>query len=65
MGGLSCTEDWSSQLIGSEITDEATLALKFNEFLGSLTAHFRPLEPLFTGIWAGACAPVYLRAYSV
>ena len=46
MGGLSCSGDWSSQLIGSEIPDEATLALEFNEFLGSLTAHFRPLEPL-------------------
>ena len=33
-------------VIGNEIPDEATLALKFNEFLGSLTAHFRPLEPL-------------------
>ena len=46
LGGLSCPGDWSSQLIGSEIPDEATLALKFNEFLGSLTAHFRPLKPL-------------------
>ena len=46
LGGLSCPGDWSSQLIGSEISDEATLALKFNEFLGSLTVHFRPLEPL-------------------
>ena len=46
LGGLSCTGDWSSQLIGSEILDEATLALNFNEFLGRLTAHFRPLEPL-------------------
>ena len=46
LGGLSCSDDWSSQLIGSEIPDEATLALKFNKFLGSLTAHFRPLEPL-------------------
>ena len=44
--GLSCSGDWSSQLIGSKIPDEATLALKFNKFLGSLTAHFRPLEPL-------------------
>ena len=43
---VSCTGDWSSQLTGSEIPDEATLALTFNEFLGSLTAHFRPLEPL-------------------
>ena len=46
MRGLSCFGDWSSQLIGSNIPDEATLALKFNKFLGSLTAHFRPLEPL-------------------
>ena len=46
LGGLSVSGDWSSQLIGSDIPDEATLALKFNEFLGSLTAHFRPLEPL-------------------
>ena len=46
LGGLSCSGDWSSQLIGNEIPDEASLALKFNEFLGSLTAHFRPLEPL-------------------
>lgn len=46
LGGLSFSGDWSSQLIGSDIPDEATLALKFNEFLGSLTAHFRPLEPL-------------------
>ena len=46
LGGLSRPGDWSSQLIGSEIPDEATLALKFNEFLGSPTAHFRPLEPL-------------------
>ena len=46
LGGLSVSGDWSSQLIGSDIPDKATLALKFNEFLGSLTAHFRPLEPL-------------------
>ena len=47
LGGLeSCSCDWSSQLIGSEIPDEVTLALAFNEFLGSLTAPFRPLEPL-------------------
>ena len=47
LGGLeSCSGDWSSQLIGSEIPDEVTLALAFNEFLGSLTAPFRPLEPL-------------------
>ena len=46
LGGLSCPGDWSSQLIGSEIPDEATLTLKFNEFLCSLTAHFRPLEHL-------------------
>ena len=47
MGGLeSCSGDWSSQLIGSEIPGEVTLALAFNEFLGSLTAPFRPLEPL-------------------
>ena len=46
LGGLSVSGDLSSQLIGSDIPDEATLALKFNEFLGSLTAHFRPLEPL-------------------
>ena len=46
LGGLSCPGDWPYQLIGNEIPDEATLALKFNEFLGSLTAHFRPLEPL-------------------
>ena len=45
MGGLAVSGDWSSQLIGSDIPDEATLALKFNEFLGSLTAHVRPLEP--------------------
>ena len=48
MGGRSCPGYWSSQLIGSEIPHEATLALKFNEFLGSLTAHFRPLERLST-----------------
>ena len=46
LGGLSRPGDWSPQLIGSEIPDEATLALKFNEFLGSPTALFRPLEPL-------------------
>ncbi|XP_022793670.1 uncharacterized protein LOC111332575 isoform X1 [Stylophora pistillata] len=38
--------DCSSQLIGSEIPDEATLPLKLNEFLGGLTAHLRPLKPL-------------------
>ena len=27
LGGLSCPGDWSSQLIGREIPDEATLAL--------------------------------------
>ena len=35
LGGLSCPDDWSSQLIGSEIADEVTLA--FNEFLSSLS----------------------------
>ena len=52
LGGLSCPGDWSSQLIGSEIPDEAALA--FNEFLSSLS-----------GIWTCACAPVCLREYSV
>ena len=46
LGGLSSTDDWSSQLISSEIPNDTALAQKFNEFLGSLTAHFCPSEPL-------------------
>ena len=66
MGGLSRSGDWSSQLIGSEIPEEATLAPKFNDFLGSLTAHFPTSHRAsLTGIWTGACATVCLRTCSV
>ena len=64
LGGLSCPGDWSSQLIGSEIPDEATLALKFNEFLGSLTAHFRPLESL-SPVFGSVPAHLYVSERTV
>ena len=64
LGGLSRSGDWSSQLIGSEIPDEATLALKFNEFLGSLTAHFRLLEPL-SPVFAPVPAHLYVSKRTV
>ena len=64
MGGLSCPGDLSSQLIGSEISDEATVALKFNEFLGSLTAHFRSLEPL-SPVFGPVSAHLYVSERTV
>ena len=46
MGGLTYSGDWTSHLISGEITDDASLAQSSNEFLGGLTSHFKPLQPL-------------------
>ena len=46
LGGLTYSGDWTSHLISDEITDDASLAQSFNEFLGGLTSHFKPLQPL-------------------
>ena len=64
MGGLSCPGDWSSQLFGGEIPDEATLALKVNEFLGSLTPHCRLLGPL-SPVFGPAPAHLYVSERTV
>ena len=64
LGDLSCPGGWSSQLIGGKIPDEATQALKFNEFLGSLTAHFRPLEPL-SPVFGPVLAHLYVSERTV
>lgn len=44
--GLTYSGDWTSHLINGEITDDASLAQTFNDFLGGLTSHFKPLQPV-------------------
>ena len=44
LGGLTYSGDWISHLISGEITDDASLAQTFNDFLSGLTSHFKPLQ---------------------
>ena len=46
LGGLTYSGDWISHLISGEIRDGASLAQTFNDFLGGLTSHFKPLQHL-------------------
>ena len=56
--------DWISQLISSEITDDASLAQTFNDFLGGLTCHLKPLQHL-SAMMGPVPEHIYVSDYKV
>ncbi|XP_032237538.2 uncharacterized protein LOC116618187 [Nematostella vectensis] len=48
-GDSGSSRDWSQQMLCDDIPTTSDLATRFNNFLGSLTAHFEPLPPQAPG----------------
>ena len=65
MGGLTYSGDWTSHLINGEITDDASLAQTFKYFLGGLTSHFKPLQPLPAAMLGPVPQHLYVSDYKV